>query len=381
LTDELAERLGGVNTIFAIDPARNGSGAYNPNANFGTATAEIDFARHSNYSWASFSRDGGVLGITGGDPQTPTSADEAIVVTDSEHSKMWNLVASMFETQSGPVARYFKISRLLNHTPGPWLPNHYSSSAAAGGPYEAIITAATGGESPASITYVNGDTTPPAISASSFEYQTAPRQLDFTFTEDVSDTLTTDSLSIKNLSTSAQFHPVSLAYDFATNTATFNLPPALSDANYTATLTHGGTKDLAGNAVSADYTLDFFILTGDLNGDRQVSIADFITLASNLGKSPATWSDGDLNFDNSVTISDFIDLSSHFGQSLAAPAQPALSMSIDSVSSLRSLKQKHHRRTTIRKSLIQDRKSIIASCTISSPAAQDLSAPIWPSAS
>ncbi len=72
MTDELAERLGGVNTIFAIDPARNGSGSYNPNANFGTPSAEIDFARHSNFSWAFFSRDGGVLGITGGDPQTPT---------------------------------------------------------------------------------------------------------------------------------------------------------------------------------------------------------------------------------------------------------------------------------------------------------------------
>ncbi len=177
---QLGRGLGGVNTIFAIDPARNGSGVYNPDANFGTTTAEIDFARHSNFSWAFFSRDGGVLGITGGDPQTPPSADEAIVVTNSEHSKMWNLVASMFEAPTGPVAKYFKISRLLNHTPGPWSPNRYSSSAATGGGYEAIITAATGGESPASITYVNCDTTPPGITASSFQFQIAPRQLKFT---------------------------------------------------------------------------------------------------------------------------------------------------------------------------------------------------------
>src|SRR6267142_2180228 len=123
MTDELAERLGGVNTIVAIDPAKDGGGTYNPNANFGTPTAEIDFARHSSFSWAFFSRDGGVLGITGGDPQTPTSADEAVTVTNSEHSKLWNLIASMFETPTGPVAKYFKLSRLLNHVPGPWLPN------------------------------------------------------------------------------------------------------------------------------------------------------------------------------------------------------------------------------------------------------------------
>jgi hypothetical protein len=360
MTDELAERLGGVNTIFAIDPARNGGGVYNPNANFGTPTAEIDFARHSSFSWAFFSRDGGVLGITGGDPQTPTSADEAITVTNSEHSKMWNLVASMFETPTGPVAKYFKMSRLLNHTPGPWSPNRYNSSAANGGPYEAIIAAATGGESPSSITYINGDFIAPAISASSFEYQTAPRQLKFIFTEDVSDTLTTNSLLIKNLATSAQFHPVSLLYDLMTNTATFNLPPALADANYTATLDHTLIKDLAGNSVSADYSLDFFILTGDLNGDRQVSIADFITLASNFGKSPATWSDGDLNYDNAVTISDFIDLASHFGEFLEAPAQPALSTSVD----LSSQNQKHHRRRSRTNIPIAPQKIIPGSGTI-----------------
>jgi len=167
MSDELAERLGGVNTILAIDPARNGSGAYNPNANFGTSSAEINFARDSIYSWAFFSRDGGVLGITGGDPQTPTSADEAIVVTNSEHSQMWNLVPSMLEIPTGPVARYFKISRLLNHIPGPWSPNRYSSNAGTGTAYEAIITAAAGGESPSSITYINGDTTPPEIGRAS----------------------------------------------------------------------------------------------------------------------------------------------------------------------------------------------------------------------
>jgi hypothetical protein len=337
MTDELAERLGGVNTILAIDPARNGSGVYNPNANFGTPSAEINFARDSIYSWAFFSRDGGVLGITGGDPQTPTSADEAIVVTNSEHSQMWNLVASMLENPTGPVAKYFKIPRLLNHTPGPWSPNRYSSSAATGTAYEAIIAAAAGGESPSSITYVNGDTTPPAISASSFEFQTAPRRLKFTFSEDVFDTLSTNSLTIKNLVTSAQFHPSSLAYDQMTNIATFMLPSPLADADYIATLDHTLIKDLPGNAMAADYVQNFFILTGDLNGDRQVTISDFITLAANFGKFPATWADGDLNYDSAVTISDFIDLASHFGNFLAAPAQPALSV-------IEIHKQIHHRR-------------------------------------
>ena len=209
-----------------------------------------------------------------------------------------------------------------------------------------------------SITYVNGDVTPPAISASSFEYQTAPRQLKFTFTEDVSDTLAPDDVVIKNLSTNTQFNPTTLAYNFQTNTATFDLPPNLPDANYTATVLHSGVKDLAGNTVSADYAQNFFILTGDLNGDRRVSIADFITLAANFGKSPATWSDGDLNYDNAVTISDFIDLSSHFGQTLPEPPsnpQPAFSSNI-LVSKASVLHHHKHRRRLA----LTNRKSDIA---------------------
>ncbi|HEV8290994.1 MAG TPA: DVUA0089 family protein, partial [Tepidisphaeraceae bacterium] len=103
MTDELAERLGGVNTIVAIDPAKDGGGTYNPNANFGTPSAQINFAAHSQFSWAFYSRDGGILGITAGNETTPTSADEAITVTNSEHSKLVNLFSSMLETPAGPV--------------------------------------------------------------------------------------------------------------------------------------------------------------------------------------------------------------------------------------------------------------------------------------
>ncbi|HEV8293662.1 MAG TPA: hypothetical protein VGP94_17135 [Tepidisphaeraceae bacterium] len=61
----------------------------------------------------------------------------------------------------------------------------------------------------------------------------------------------------------------------------------------------------------------------DLNADGTVSIADFIILASNLGKADASYSDGDVNSDGQVTISDLIDLAANFNTSLSAPA-PAI---------------------------------------------------------
>ena len=64
-----------------------------------------------------------------------------------------------------------------------------------------------------------------------------------------------------------------------------------------------------------------YAIKGDLNFDGSVSIADFITLASNFNKNNATWPDGDLNGDRTVTIADFIDLAANFGQSLASSPQ------------------------------------------------------------
>jgi probable HAF family extracellular repeat protein len=58
-------------------------------------------------------------------------------------------------------------------------------------------------------------------------------------------------------------------------------------------------------------------LTGDLNIDGQVTIADFIQLAAHFDMSgpQLSWTDGDLNHDTAVTIADFIDLASNFGAS------------------------------------------------------------------
>jgi hypothetical protein len=61
-------------------------------------------------------------------------------------------------------------------------------------------------------------------------------------------------------------------------------------------------------------------LLGDLNADGRVSIADFIALASNFGRSHAVWAMGDTNYDRSITIADFITLASNFGQTYSPSA-------------------------------------------------------------
>jgi len=135
---------------------------------------------------------------------------------------------------------------------------------------------------------------------------------------------------------------LALSYDRSTDTATLTfagLPGGtLPDGDYQLSINATGVSDLAGNAMSNDVTLNFFVLKGDLNRDGQVSISDLITLASNFGKTSATYADGDLNYDGEVSISDFIDMAANFSQvsssTLAAAApQPAADLMISAPTS------------------------------------------------
>jgi hypothetical protein len=60
---------------------------------------------------------------------------------------------------------------------------------------------------------------------------------------------------------------------------------------------------------------------GDVNLDGEVTISDFIDLASNFNGA-GTWQEGDLNYDGVISISDFIDLASNFNTSYAGEVWP-----------------------------------------------------------
>jgi hypothetical protein len=160
------------------------------------------------------------------------------------------------------------------------------------------------------------ETVPPR--AESGHYHVDSHTFRITFSEDVGGSLETGDLALDNPDIDA---PTLISYEPATRTATFAPAAGLIDGNYIATLAAGLTSDLAGNELAEGLTFSFFILVGDLNRDRTVSIADFITLASNFGKTGATYVEGDINFDGQVSIADFIDLSAKFNFMLAEPAQ------------------------------------------------------------
>jgi ELWxxDGT repeat protein len=90
----------------------------------------------------------------------------------------------------------------------------------------------------------------------------------------------------------------------------------------------------AGHTVTGNEILVHLALTGDLNFDNQVTIADFLTLSANFNQSPATWANGDINDDSAITIADFLLLSANFGQSYSTATIPNPALSTTSTPNL-----------------------------------------------
>lgn len=147
--DELAEKIGGVNTIVALDP-----GQVIP---VGYSESEVNFAAHSNWSWAFHASN------IYGSSTTPGTADRAFLVQATDnwmgaaHNAVPTLFTRMIARTTGGVSQYFSLDDLLSsaqtHTSGdPWSLNRYGTNSY----YEGVIaTIGNTGSSPASITFID----------------------------------------------------------------------------------------------------------------------------------------------------------------------------------------------------------------------------------
>ncbi|MCY2995951.1 MAG: hypothetical protein NTY19_50090 [Planctomycetota bacterium] len=141
---EISERLGSVNTIVALDPARDGAGSYDPDH------GEVDFKTYSQFSWAFHGTDL-QIGVLAGSRVTPSTADEAFVMIGSNHSEVVTVFADLLSNTG--ARQYFGLEHVLNHVPGVWNLNRYDSDGVAntGGTYEAVLQ--TNGAVADSVTY------------------------------------------------------------------------------------------------------------------------------------------------------------------------------------------------------------------------------------
>jgi hypothetical protein len=160
---------------------------------------------------------------------------------------------------------------------------------------------------------VINDNTPPSLTADGYLYSTSLNKLGFTFSEDVSASLSASSLNVVTSPGGSPINVTGISYDSGTNTATFTLATPLTDGNYIATLSGSTTMDAVGNPLAGGSAqLPFFVLPGDVNRDGVVNALDFNALATNFGTSGG-FAQGDLDFNGTINTNDFVVLAANFG--------------------------------------------------------------------
>jgi hypothetical protein len=179
------------------------------------------------------------------------------------------------------------------------------------------------------------DSVAPTVLNASFQYDLPRQELRFQFSEDVSTSISTGSLSLTNTTTGQVIPTAQLAvsYDVVVNTARFtyqgNAAGILPDGNYHAVLA-AGIQDRSGNATTTPTMLDFFVLGGDADHDRDIDVNDLGILASNWQQSPRTFSRGDFDYSGTVDINDLGILATGWQHQLAAPNAPLARVSSES---------------------------------------------------
>jgi hypothetical protein len=175
---------------------------------------------------------------------------------------------------------------------------------------------------------VTVDTVAPALTATPvFNYLTATQSLVYTFSEDVSASLTAADISLLNRQTNTTVPANLMQFDYAANKGTLRFPGyaggILPDGDYRATIVAGGITDAAGNALPVGTAVDFFFVAGDVNHDRSVDFNDLVVLAQNYNSTGKGFAEGDLNYDGNVDFNDLVLLAQRYNTTLAAPPAAA----------------------------------------------------------
>jgi mannan endo-1,4-beta-mannosidase len=157
----------------------------------------------------------------------------------------------------------------------------------------------------------------PSVVGSSFDYSHSPNKLVLTFDEDVSASLSAQSVTVVPVGGGPALVLSSPTYDFSSNTARFTFASAVPpDGQYQAYVDTQSVTDAAGNSVLLDHRLDFFSLAGDINHDAAVNFDDLLTLARNYGD-PGSFSQGDVNYSGRIDFDDLLVLAQRYGTTLA----------------------------------------------------------------
>src|SRR5262249_37926137 len=139
------------------------------------------------------------------------------------------------------------------------------------------------------------------VIGASYPIDARPDTVVFTFSADVSASLTASDLVLTRTDAGAVPAVQSVQWSGTNKTATFFLTPGEpTTGTYLATLPAYCVNPASGQPLNADYTFQYTFLPGDATKDGSVNSVDFNLLALHFNQSGQTWSTGDFNYDGIV---------------------------------------------------------------------------------
>ena len=171
------------------------------------------------------------------------------------------------------------------------------------------------------------DVAGPKVTNDTFNFQTN-QSITVTFNEDVGASLSIADFTLTNTTTGITVPAANLSYAYNSGTKTATITKTgglLTDGNYSLTINSAGVTDSTGNyldgnadnVIGGNHLFTTFVLAGDIDRDRGVSINDFNLLASHFGQSTGqTYLTGDFDYDGGVSINDFNLLAGNFGKTI-----------------------------------------------------------------
>jgi Protein of unknown function (DUF4038)/Bacterial Ig-like domain len=164
---------------------------------------------------------------------------------------------------------------------------------------------------------LDADLTAPTLASAAVDVERS-QALRLNFTEDVGLSFDVSDLELRNLTTNTLIPAgqINLAWDVTSRSARATFNGILPDGDYRLTIPAGAIQDMNANANTASLTMNFHILAGDANRDRQINFADLLIVAQNYGQSNRTFATGDFNYDQKVDFADLLIVAQKYGSSL-----------------------------------------------------------------
>jgi rhamnogalacturonan endolyase len=164
---------------------------------------------------------------------------------------------------------------------------------------------------------------PPRLLAAAFQDEVAPISFTFSFSKNVSASLTSGDLEIIRAGGGTATATL-VSYDVVLNRAVFTVPTPLPQGIYTATLNAASITDSGGLTLTGATPLTFHSLPGDMTRDRVVGFDDLLVLAANYNTVGRTYSQGNVNYDTAgrVNFDDLLLLAANYNTTLTASADP-----------------------------------------------------------